>query len=414
LALRLGKVRLDRGELAAARAAFARAAATPELRSPAQYYLGQVALLQRRFDDAVALLEDALEANPAATEAHYPLARAYQALGRDAEAKAHLQRFELRSPVIADPLLDELKASTQRALPSFERALHAVRKGDYRAAVDHFAAGLEIDPHNAAARVSYARVLYLTKQPAAAKQALEQALTDAARDPTSAAMAHFFAGVLEQAAGARDAAATAYRHALEQAPEHAGALFQLANLAFEQGHYAAAARRYEAALEADPDASPARLLALVAQARSGRSEAELIERLEALRATAPDDRLLAYALARLLAAAADETVRDPETAMAIAAELATSQPIPPHQRLVALADAARGRPDRAAKALASLREHAGWMLPPAERELLEEERAAYRDGRLPQPAWPDADPLLAPRPFDAARIMRDYPAAKPF
>lgn len=414
LALRLGKVQLDRGDLDAAEQAFTAVVDRPQLRSPAHYYLGQVALLQRRFGDAVDQLQAALAANPEATEAHYPLARAYQALGREQEAKQHLERFVLRSPEVADPLLDELRAATQRALPAFERGIHAVRQGDYQTAVEQLAAGLELDPTNAAARVSYARVLFLTGHPEQARQALQQALADAEGQQTAAALAHFLIGVLDQAEGDQTKAAAAYRRALALEPGHAGALFQLANLDFAQGRYQAAAEGYAATLEADPDARPARLLGLIAQARTGVDERELAAALTMLREAAPEDMQLAYAQARLLASSTDAAIRDPEAAMTIAAELAAARPIPPHQRLLALADAATGRLERAADAVTSLIDGVGWMVPPEERALMAQELAAYQDGRMPPVVWAVTDPLLSPPPFDARRLMRDYPAARPY
>lgn len=414
LYIRLGKTHLDLGDLRAAHASFEQVAETPELRSPAQYYLGQIALLERRFDDAVRHLRVALEANPAATEVHYPLARAYQALGNNAEAEQHLERFVLRSPDVTDPLLDELRASTQRALPSFERAIHAVRLGSYQTAVDEFAAGLDIDPENAAARVSYARVLYLTNQKAQSEQELHRALADAAGNATTEALAWFFLGVLRESDGQTDGAIDAYRQALKRNPAHAGAQFQLANINFANERYEEAVEGYAATLRADPDAAPARLLELVARAGAGTTEEELATRLAGLRQAAPEDPQLRYALARLLAAAHDPGVRDPERALEIATKLATMQPIPPHQRLLAIADAASGHPERAAEAMSSMLESMGWMVPPSERALMARELADLRQGRTPGPAWPKGDPLLSPPPFDATRLMRDYPATKPF
>ncbi|MEA3640165.1 MAG: tetratricopeptide repeat protein [Lamprobacter sp.] len=54
-------------------------------------------LRRRRYADARTHLEAALEANPDATEVHYPLARAYQGLGLEDKAKAQMKQFLLRS-----------------------------------------------------------------------------------------------------------------------------------------------------------------------------------------------------------------------------------------------------------------------------------------------------------------------------
>ncbi|TVQ84391.1 MAG: tetratricopeptide repeat protein [Chromatiaceae bacterium] len=410
LYIRLGKVRLDRGDLATARIALERVRDVPEIRAPAHYYLGQVALLERDFEGAIALLQEALKANPQAREVHYPLAQAYRALGDSERAKEHLARFELRAPEVHDPLLDDLQHATARSQPAFQRGLHAVRNGHYGRAVEEFAAGLAVDPDNAAARVSYARALFLNDQCDAAEAALATAM---ATDPNSA-LAPFLHGVLLQARGDLQGAAVAYRDSLAQDPQHPGALFYLANLDFAAGRFALAAVGYEATLLAAPETAPARVLAQVAALHAGVPEARVAERLEARVAEHPDDRQLRYALARLLAAAATPEMRDPAQAMRLAAGLLVEQPIPPHKRAVALADAANGRYQEATAALEALLAGAGWLVPPAERTLMEQELAAYRAGRLPQPAWPLDDPLLAPPPFDPQRPFRDYPAANPY
>ena len=410
LYLRLGKVRFDRSELAQARAALERVQDVPELASPANYYLGQIALLERRNEDAINLLEAALAANPDASEVHYPLAQAYRAVGDTEQARAHLARFQLRSVAIADPLVEELKAGNKRSLPAFQRAIHAVQQGDYATAAEEFAAGLEADPNNAAARISYARVLYLNQQRDAAAQQLERALALESENP----LGYFLQGVLRQQQGDFAAAEALYLRALERDPEHSGALFHLANLRFAAGRYAEAATAYRRVLAADAAVAPARLLALVAEARAGTDEADTVAALEALTDAEPQNSQLRYALARLLAAADDPALRDPSRALRLAADLALQQPIPPHQRLLALAQAADGRFDDAIESERRLLAMPDWMLPPAEREQTRRALEALTAGELPHPAWPADDPLLSPPPFDAARVFRDYPAIKPY
>ncbi|KAA6184837.1 tetratricopeptide repeat protein [Thiohalocapsa marina] len=411
LYLRLGKVRLDRSELEQARAAFERVRDVPALLAPAHYYLGQIALLERRHADAVDLLQTALAAHPDATEVHYPLAQAYRALGQADLARDHLAQFELRAPDIADPLLAELQAANRRALPAFKRAVHAVRGGDYAGAAEEFEAGLAVDPDNAAARISHARVLYLTGRPEAAAAELDAALQ---RDPEQA-LGHFLQGVLAQQRGATHDAAAAYERALALAPDHAGALFQRANLDFSAGRYAQAAAAYGRLIELDAAVAPARVLALVAARRAGAAEATVLAKLQSLATAHPEDPQAGYALARGLAAAEQTDLRDIDRALRLAAELALTRPGPAHQQLLAFVQAAAGRWDSAVETQQRLLAMAGWARrPAAEIEAMQQALTAYREHRLPGPAWPVDDPLLSPPPFDAARLFREYPATKPY
>jgi len=410
LYVRLGKVHLDRSELAEARAAFERVIGDETgLAAAAHYYLGQIANLERRFDDAIAHLEAALAINPDATEVHYPLAQAYRSLGRGDLAKQHLDQFKLRAPDVPDPLIAELEAATKRSLPAFQRAIHAVRSADYAEAAERFQEGLAVDPDNAHARVSYARVLYLTGARDQAETELDRAL---ALEP-DLVLANFLHATLLQAAGKTEAAAAAYRRVLDTEPEHAGALFYLAGLQLANGDWTAAAEGYRRALAAEPALTPARVLALVAERHAGATDAEILSRLQALAEAHPDDRLVTYALARLLAAASDVALRDPQRAMALAGELMIQAPMPPHERAVILAQAAAGEHAQAAAAQRRLIDTVGWMTPPLELAAMQAELDAYEDGRLP-PAWPDGDALLSPPPLMPDGPFRDYPATQPY
>jgi tetratricopeptide (TPR) repeat protein len=412
LYLRLGKVHLDRSALAEARQALRQAAQESSLAAPAEYYLGQIAVLERRFAEAIPLLEASLDANPEATEVHYPLAQAHRALGDEQAARRHMAAFRLRSPEIADPLIAELQAVTDRALPAFKEALHAVRGGDYATAVRRFAEGLEVAPDNVAARTSYARALWLSGDEEGAEAQLSRVLEQAPNEP----LAVFFAGVIHEHHGDTEQAAARYRQVLAQRPSHAGALFRLASLDFYAKRYAEAAEGYRKALAADDGVAPARLLALVAARHAGEPDAALIGRLREQAAVRTTDPQLRYALARLLAAADAPPLRDAVAARELAVELnadpAAGGPIPPHRRALALARAAGGDLEGALELLEPLQQ-AVWMLPPAEADLLQAERSAYAEGRLP-PAWPEGDLLLAPPPFSAFQVMRDYPAIKPY
>jgi tetratricopeptide (TPR) repeat protein len=410
LALRLGKVHLDRNELPQARAELEKVADVPGLVTAANYYLGQIALMERVFEAAAAHFEKALAADPDATEVHYPLAQAYRALGKDQLAREHLSRFQPKDPVAEDPLLAQLQGAAQRSLPAFHKGIHAIRQGDYAAAAERFAEGLAIDPENAAARVSYARALYLAGRAEEAEAELGAALAASPND----VLANFLKAVLLQRKGDLEGAAAGYRRTLELDPEHAGARFYLANLEFAARRYADAAAGYERALAAEQEIAPARLLALVARYRAGLPEAEVGQRLADLLAEHPEDPVLAYAQARLLAAARDQSLRRPDDALTLASRLSLLQPVPPNQRALALAQAANGDFSQAARTQEQALAMAAWMAPPTELQVMQAELDTYREGRLPADPWPERDLLLSPPPFDAVAPFRDYPASVPY
>jgi len=410
LYLRLGKLQLDRNALTEARAALEKIADSPGLNAAANYYLGQIANLQRRFEDAVAHLKKALEADPNATGVHYPLAQAYRALGENELARKHLDRFEAKTPEAKDPLLEQLQGSFKRSLPAFHKGIHAIRQGEYATAAARFAEGLAIDPENVPARVSYARTLYLSGRAQEAEEELARAL---AANPNEL-FANFLQGVLLQQQGKLGGAADYYHRSLSIDPGHAGALFYLANLDFDAGRYAEAAAGYAKALVTNRDIPPARLLELIARLRAGEAEADIAKLLTDLSAQYPDDPMLRYALSRLLAATAETSLRAPEQALQIASQLTLLQPIPPHQRALALALAATGRFEEAIRTQRQAVTMAAWMAPRSERAVMQAELDAYQRGELPEPVWPEDDPLFSTPPFDPVAPFRDYPVSVPY
>jgi tetratricopeptide (TPR) repeat protein len=408
--LRLGKVRMDRDELAEARADLEHIADTSGLVTAANYYLGQIANLERRYEDAVVHLEEALAADPGATEVHYPLAQAYRALGKDELARDHLSRFQLKTPGAKDPLLEQLQGATKRSLPTFQKALHATRQGDWATGAELFAKGLAIDSDNVPARVSYARALYVSGHADQAEEELRKVL----KAQPDELLANFLMGVLLQQKGWTEEAADSYKRTLEIDPGHAGALFYLANVDFNAGRYEQAAAGYAKARAAEREIAPAPLLELIARLRAGEAEGEIAKRLTGLSAEHPEDPMPSYALARLLAAAQDPSLRNPERALQIASALTLLQPIPPHQRLLALAKAAEGHFEEAVETQKQAIALFAWMAPPTEQARMQSELRAYERSELPQPAWPQNDPFLSPPPFDPIAPFRDYPAATPY
>ncbi len=412
LDLRMGQLWLDTDQLDKAQAELDKAAAEPGLRAAALYHLGQIDLLRHDYQAAQQHLSEALTINPEATEVHYPLAQAYRQLGKPELARQHLARFKQRVPDAEDPLVTELQTVLKTSHWEFRLGLKAsMERRDYQAASEHFRQGLEIDPDNLAARVSYARALYLAGQVEAAEEQLDRVLAD---DPEQI-LANFLLAVLSESRDKPEQAIARYQRVLELDPEHEGAHFYLGNLLFHQGRFREAAAQYRLALAASSDIPPARLLEIVALHRAGEADKTIARELEQRVRQFPAQAELKYALIRLRSLSQDTEVRDSIQALTLANQLAPKQPTPPNIEALALAAACDGQYEQAARLQQQVIDMLTWMVPAEKTLALEKTLAAYKAGKMPaQPVWPADDPLLSPLPLNPSEPFREYPSAVPF
>jgi tetratricopeptide (TPR) repeat protein len=310
---------------------------------------------------------------------------------------------------VKDPLVEELDAMKNSASRYFSRAMKAIQERDYEVAAAAFAQGLERDPNNATARVSYARTLYLTNRKTEARQALEQAI--ALQPDTSLGL--FLLGVLSDEAGDAAVAESYFQRVLEHEPGHGGAHFYLANRYWHQGDYTGAARHYAAAVADDPRNVPARLLYLDALDKAGAPAAQLKAAIEAAVQQFPEQPLFTLRLISLLATSEDKGVGDPQQALRLARELEEQQAIPPVREALALAYAATGDFNQAAEIQQQVVTLAVWSWP-SEADRLSRVLAAYNKGKMPATNdLPRAPPMQAPT-TSGEGPFRDYPAARPY
>jgi tetratricopeptide (TPR) repeat protein len=407
--LRLADAWLDLNEQDKAQAAYRQVEHERGLQAAATYGLGQIALLRRRFPEAIDRFEQTLALQPEASRVHYSLAQALRAGDREEEAREHLQQLGDRLPAITDPLIDSLESLQQGSRVYFSRAMKASKKRDYASARDDFASGLEREPDNIEARISYARTLYLTDAGEEATKQLEDVLS---RDADNT-LALFLRGVIAEEAGEVELALDYYRHVLAREPGHAGANFYLANHYYRTGQPEKAVQHYEATLTADPENFNAYLPYAGALLQTGHAAPDVLAVIESARKRFPDQPVLRYLHIQLLACPETQAACDPGRALADATELVEQQSLPPHRELLALANAANGDFTTAASLQEAVVSDAVWMMP-MEIERLRRGLSAYQAGEMPP-----ADALFTRRLLQAPRtraadVLRDYPTPKPY
>lgn len=142
--IRLGQVLLQLDRRGEARAHFeAQRARFP---ASAAAGLGEIALRERRFADALRLLEDALRRAPHASALNYSIGMAYRGLGRLPEAEARLAQAGAGRVRAADPLADALPGLLVGYRAPLNQARVEMQAGALPAAAAMFRRAIEAAP----------------------------------------------------------------------------------------------------------------------------------------------------------------------------------------------------------------------------------------------------------------------------
>ena len=406
LALRIAQSQLDLGQLEEARLSLKTALTSPELRAAALGYSGQIDLLEREYGKAIKQFKAALALDPKANKLHFFLAQAERANGNMERARKHLKQQGPHLPVAKDALVDELKALKQGARPHYLRAMRALRKGDYSASATAFTEGLAIDGRNVNARISLARVLWLSGEKTRAEALFEQIAHENPNQPS----ANYFHAQILRAKGRSALANKHFLKALEVDKKHLGSLLEIAHILFINKDFVGAAEQYATLSNLSNDLPLANLLQLVALKQTGLDDRQIKQQLEAALQQQPDYPQLQYALARLLAGS--KTHGDTHKARSIINQPGAGLPMPEYNEVMALCAASEGQFELAVEHQQQAIAGALWMGRSVQR--MSEDLNAYENKKPADEFWPTDDPSLSPPLPDPGLSIKNYPVSVPY
>jgi tetratricopeptide (TPR) repeat protein len=387
----LGDLLLASGDAAAAETPLRRALVLDPRSAAAASRLGRAALERRDYARAIEYLQQTLALNPSATSVHYPLGMAYRALGRAAEAEAHLTRAtDLGSVPPSDPLMEAV-AGMLRGAGAFEsRGMAALEARDWKGAVDNLQQAVALGPANAVTRLNLGTALSLAGDAEAARRELREAVR---LDPRLA-KAHFGLGVLAQDAGQWAESVERFTTAIDRDAGFVDAHFTLAEALRRTGRAADALGHYRHVLALDPAASQARFgqaMALVRLRRYAEARQVLVDAVR----VHPEQPGFPHALARILAAAPDTAVRDGQRALGLMQPLVTAEESPAVAETMGMVMAEMGRFEEAVqwqeRAIASATAAGQQVLAVQMQESL----TAYRRRQPCRTPWREDDPVIA-------------------
>ncbi len=306
--------------------------------------LGEIALAASRWPEAIDHLQKALAAAPGANRLHYSLGLAYRGLGDLARARSELEQRGEVGVRPADPLWDDVEAVRGGGRVHRLAGRRALRVGRYADAANELRAALAADPESVGIRVDLAYALSHAGARDEALALLEEAYGKAPDDPGVL----FNLGSLLAATGRAEAAVPLLRRLVEADPSDTDSRLELADALAATGALPEALDEYRRAMATGTGGERAILgeaQTLVRMARYG----EALARLEAAWAAAPTSGQLTHALARLLAASPDPTLRDGPRAVELAQRVVKASPTVGHAATYAMALAESGRCDEAAR-----------------------------------------------------------------
>ena len=314
--VRLGEVHLALGRPEAAAPLFEQALAIDRGSAAAWFGAGRAALARNDDEAAVDSLEEALALAPEANGIHYPLAMAYRRQGDTERARAHMAQQGDIEPRPDDPVLREIEQRFESALLLDFRGGEALAAGNWAAAADFFDRALALSPDRANLRHRLGTALWRMGDARGAEEAFERII----ETTPEYSEAHFNLAMILAQTDRLDGAIERLRIVLERKPGYLGARVALARLLAMDGRPGEAQAEYATALELAPLDAVATLgasMTLALRERYADAEARLRDGQRAF----PDDNRFTRALARLLAAAPDDEVRDARRALALAESL---------------------------------------------------------------------------------------------
>jgi tetratricopeptide (TPR) repeat protein len=270
--------------------------------------LGEIALRERRYNEAVSHFRAVLERVPQASSVHYSLAMAYRGLGRLDEARAELEKRGSAGLNVGDPIVDGLQALVRGERGLVAQGRRAYEAGQYKEAATAFAKAIEAAPSSATARVNL--------------------------------------GLTQLQLGNTAAAIVTLQQAFDLAPEDTNTSRELVRVLLRAGRPDDAIRVLgkSYSVNADDEETLVSLSILLAQQNRFREAVTLLT--EGNRRF-PERTATATTLARLLASSPDRSLRDGQHALDLATAVHNAEPTPVHGETVALALAELGRCEEA-------------------------------------------------------------------
>ena len=412
----LGRLYLETGQPDMAQQMFERASGLPPKNVAVLAGLGQAALARRDYARAASVLEEALALDQSALSVHSPLAMAYRGLGETAKAEAHLKQWRNTEVLVPDRLRIDLDLALESGLSYELRGVRALEAHDWDAAEGFFRKGVAITTGSTALgrslRHKLGTALFLKGDVKGAMERFEEVARLAPPEgfDESSAKAFYSLGVISASSGRNGEAIERFSRAVRYNPNYVEALTGLADALRRGGRVDESLKTYAEIVRINPRTTDAKLGYAIGLVRLRRYREARDWLAEAARVQ-PDQPDLALALARILAASPDASVRDGARAMAITEELFKGTKTTALGETLAMALAEVGQYEQAAQVQRGVLDAARRAGLQSEAREMAANLRLYEQ-RLPcRTPWADDNPIHSPGPPVSAGLASESKSA---
>lgn len=399
---RLADTLVDLGDTAGARKLLEDAAREHADAPVAFAMLGQLALKQKRYADAVEALNKALRLDPQATGLYADLADAYAGQNNAKAADEARAKAGRGAAALDDPLVAGMLAAPQQAGGTLAEARSFAQQGNIQGARDTLAAVLKKTPDDVEALAFAARIEATLGNQAVAQSYVDQAL----KAKSDSATARVASGIVAEFAGNDAKAYDEYRQAQKLDRKLPDSWLLLGDAEMRRARYAQAAEQYRGLIALQPDSATAYAHLVAALTAQGKCDGALQAINGVLERRKNDgDLLQIFVRVASTCEAADAKTRD--VALDYGQLLYKQRPDAANAAALALALAAHAKFKDAQEYQAQAIFEATRARNPEAAAMLRSTMQQFVKQQVPDRPWP------AEHPYFKAPAMRAAPAAPP-
>ncbi|MEP6939334.1 MAG: tetratricopeptide repeat protein [Rudaea sp.] len=338
---RLADTLIVLGDLAGARKVLEDTAKAYPTQAAAFSMLGQLALRQQRFPDAIAAFTHALSIEPKANELYAHLAEAYAAQGNAAAGADARAKAGNVAPTLDDPLVVGISAAAGAGTAAgggVAQAQALARQGRIPAAREVLSRILDKNPGDVDALLLSARINAATGNGAIARAQIDPVL---GAHPDNAE-AWLTSGIVAEYAGDEGKSSDDYRRAQRLDRKLVDPWLMLGNAEMRHGRYSRAAGQYEELVKLQPNTPEAYAHLVAAQVMQDKCE-EALQTINGAIAKHANDGDFMQIFVRLASTCAQASKQVRDTALTYAELLYKQRPDAGNSSAYALALAAHGK-----------------------------------------------------------------------